>query len=143
MDCKLVIDDNAAYRQRELFNLQDKEQEDQMEVRAAKADLNYIHLTGNIGCMGEYCSVSLFRIQIASQSTAPVSPWRHLTLSNCTAAIRLTSLTSAVAPPSSRFERHSLMTSKRILGKRGVSHNHCRRKGHCHFGEYLRRHYAL
>ena len=53
MDCKLIIDDNAAYRQKELFDLQDRAQEDQMEVRASKADLNYIHLTGNIGCMGE------------------------------------------------------------------------------------------
>jgi succinyl-CoA synthetase beta subunit len=51
MDCKLVVDDNAAFRQKELFSKQDKDQEDPMDVRAAAADLNYIHLTGNIGCM--------------------------------------------------------------------------------------------
>lgn len=51
MDCKLVIDDNAGFRQKDLFATQDKEQEDPVEVRAAAADLNFINLTGNIGCM--------------------------------------------------------------------------------------------
>jgi succinyl-CoA synthetase beta subunit len=53
MDCKLVLDDNAAFRQKEIFQTRDASQEDAMEVRAAKADLNFINLTGNIGCMGE------------------------------------------------------------------------------------------
>lgn len=53
MDCKIVLDDNAAFRQKELFSLVDITQEDEMEVRAAKAQLNYIRLFGNIGCMGK------------------------------------------------------------------------------------------
>jgi succinyl-CoA synthetase beta subunit len=53
MDCKLLIDDNAEFRQKELFGLQDHTQEDPMEVRAAKAQLNYIRLSGTIGCLGE------------------------------------------------------------------------------------------
>lgn len=50
-DAKLNFDDNAAYRQKELFTLRDPTQEDPREVAAAKADLNYIGLDGEIGCM--------------------------------------------------------------------------------------------
>ncbi|XP_065876497.1 succinate--CoA ligase [ADP-forming] subunit beta, mitochondrial [Euphorbia lathyris] len=50
-DAKLNFDDNAAFRQKEIFNLRDPTQEDPREVTAAKADLNYIGLDGEIGCM--------------------------------------------------------------------------------------------
>ncbi|KAJ1397855.1 Succinyl-CoA synthetase-like [Sesbania bispinosa] len=50
-DAKLNFDDNAAYRQKEIFALRDTTQEDPREVAAAKADLNYIGLDGEIGCM--------------------------------------------------------------------------------------------
>lgn len=52
MDCKIVLDSNAYFRQKELFALKDDRQEDKLEVRAAKSNLNYIRLDGNIGCMG-------------------------------------------------------------------------------------------
>mmetsp|Transcript_32830 Transcript_32830/g.93164 ORF Transcript_32830/g.93164 Transcript_32830/m.93164 type:complete len:419 (-) Transcript_32830:136-1392(-) len=50
-DAKLGFDDNAAYRQKDLFALKDESQEDPREVAAAKYDLNYIGLDGEIGCM--------------------------------------------------------------------------------------------
>ena len=50
-DAKLNFDDNAEYRQKELFALRDPSQEDPREVQASKFDLNYIGLDGNIGCM--------------------------------------------------------------------------------------------
>ncbi|KAF5738974.1 succinyl-CoA ligase [Tripterygium wilfordii] len=50
-DAKMNFDDNAAYRQKEVFALRDPTQEDPREVAAAKADLNYIGLDGEIGCM--------------------------------------------------------------------------------------------
>lgn len=52
MDCKLNFDDNAAYRQKEIFSLKDWSQEDERDVAAAKANLNYIGLDGKIGCLG-------------------------------------------------------------------------------------------
>lgn len=52
MDCKLLFDDNAGYRQPEIFDLRDWTQEDQREVEAAKHNLNYIGLDGSIGCLG-------------------------------------------------------------------------------------------
>lgn len=50
-DAKVNIDDNAAFRQKALFDLKDISQEDPRDVRAAKFDLNYIGLDGNIGCI--------------------------------------------------------------------------------------------
>jgi succinyl-CoA synthetase beta subunit len=50
-DAKLNFDDNAEFRQKEVFTFRDRSQEDWREVEAAKFDLNYIGLTGNIGCM--------------------------------------------------------------------------------------------
>lgn len=64
MDCKVNLDSNADFRQKELFALKDNKQEDELEVRAAKANLNYIRLDGNIGCLGrsflKYFIVRLF-----------------------------------------------------------------------------------
>lgn len=54
VDCKISVDKNARFRQRELFGWRDPKQEDPLEVRAADAGLNYIRLDGNIGCMGEW-----------------------------------------------------------------------------------------
>jgi len=51
VDAKLNFDDNAAFRQQEIFEQRDFTQEDSREVAAAKHDLNYIGLDGSIGCM--------------------------------------------------------------------------------------------
>ncbi|GMH45661.1 hypothetical protein BSKO_13618 [Bryopsis sp. KO-2023] len=50
-DAKLGFDDNAGFRQKDLFAKKDESQDDPREVRAAKVDLNYIGLDGDIGCM--------------------------------------------------------------------------------------------
>jgi succinyl-CoA synthetase beta subunit len=51
LDGKVGIDDNALYRQPKLASMRDASQEDAMENAAAEHDLNYVSLTGNIGCM--------------------------------------------------------------------------------------------
>lgn len=50
-DGKLNFDDNAQFRQKEVFAYRDTTQEDAREVAAAEADLNFIGLDGSIGCM--------------------------------------------------------------------------------------------
>jgi len=50
-DAKVNFDDNAAFRQPDIFALRDTTQEDPREVEASKYDLNYIGLEGTIGCM--------------------------------------------------------------------------------------------
>ena len=51
LDAKLGVDSNALYRQPELREMHDTTQEDEREVHAAKWELNYVALDGNIGCM--------------------------------------------------------------------------------------------
>jgi len=50
-DAKMNFDDNAAYRQKEVFSMHNTEEDDPREVAAGKVGLNYIGMTGNIGCM--------------------------------------------------------------------------------------------
>ena len=52
LDAKINIDENADFRQEELFSMRDPEQEDPREVLASRAKLNYIGLDGSIGCLG-------------------------------------------------------------------------------------------
>lgn len=49
VDAKLNFDDNAQFRQKEIFAMEDDSETDPREVEAAKHNLNYIGMTGNIG----------------------------------------------------------------------------------------------
>ena len=51
LDAKLVIDSNALFRHKNLFEMNDSSQQDERESHAAQWDLNYVALDGNIGCM--------------------------------------------------------------------------------------------
>jgi succinyl-CoA synthetase beta subunit len=51
LDAKINFDSNALYRQAEIMELRDVEEEDPKEIKASQFDLNYISLDGNIGCM--------------------------------------------------------------------------------------------
>lgn len=51
MDAKFGFDDNADFRQKEVFQWRDTTQEDPDEVRAAESNLNFIKLDGDIGCL--------------------------------------------------------------------------------------------
>ena len=51
LDAKINIDANALYRQPDILEMHDETQEDPQEVEAAKSDLSYVSLDGNIGCM--------------------------------------------------------------------------------------------
>merc|ERR1712001_28672 len=51
LDAKIRFDDNAEFRQKEIFDQRDLTQEDPPEVEAANYNLNYIALDGDIGCM--------------------------------------------------------------------------------------------
>jgi succinyl-CoA synthetase beta subunit len=51
VDAKVSLDDNALFRHPELEAQRDKDEEDPTEVIASEADLNYVKLDGNVGCM--------------------------------------------------------------------------------------------
>ncbi len=51
LDGKVGLDDSALYRHPDLAELRDPNEEDPRETEAAKQDLNYIKLDGEVGCM--------------------------------------------------------------------------------------------
>ncbi len=51
LDAKVDVDDNAAFRQKEIVEIHDSGEMDPSEVEAATYHLNFIKLDGNIGCM--------------------------------------------------------------------------------------------
>ena len=52
-DAKFNFDDNARFRQKEVFAMDDQSESDPREVEAGKYDLSYIGLDGNIACLGK------------------------------------------------------------------------------------------
>ncbi len=51
LDAKMSVDDNALFRQKGLAAEADGSQDDPREAEAARHGLNYVALSGNIGCM--------------------------------------------------------------------------------------------
>ena len=51
LDAKINFDSNALFRQSEIAELRDLNEEDPAEIEASKYDLAYIKLDGSIGCM--------------------------------------------------------------------------------------------
>lgn len=53
-DAKINFDDNAEFRQKDIFAMDDKSENEPIENEAARYDLKYIGLDGNIACFGKY-----------------------------------------------------------------------------------------
>ena len=51
LDSKFNFDSNALFRQKEILEMRDFTEEDEMEIEASEYNLNYIKLDGNVGCM--------------------------------------------------------------------------------------------
>ena len=51
VDAKLGFDENASFRHKEIFEMRDTSMEDPRDVQADKVGVQYIELSGNIGCM--------------------------------------------------------------------------------------------
>ncbi|MDW4029457.1 ADP-forming succinate--CoA ligase subunit beta [Staphylococcus saprophyticus] len=51
LDAKVIFDDNALFKHKDIQELRDLEEEDPKEIEASKYDLSYIALDGDIGCM--------------------------------------------------------------------------------------------
>ena len=68
LDVKINIDENALFRQEGLLKLRDSSQENQKEIEAAKWDLNYVALDGNIGCMVNGAGLAMATMDIIKLS---------------------------------------------------------------------------
>jgi len=84
MDAKLNFDDNAEFRQKEVFSWRDRSQEDPDEVNAAEHGLNFIKLDGDIGCLGGLAPTlaEAYGMLITPQSMERVWRWPRWTSSN-------------------------------------------------------------
>ncbi|MGO9834008.1 MAG: ADP-forming succinate--CoA ligase subunit beta [Polyangiaceae bacterium] len=51
LDAKINLDDNAEFRHPEWRELEDKDEEDAVELEAKAVGLNYVSLDGNVGCL--------------------------------------------------------------------------------------------
>jgi succinyl-CoA synthetase beta subunit len=51
LDSKFNFDSNALFRQKDILEMRDLTEEDEMEIEASEYNLNYIKLDGNVGCM--------------------------------------------------------------------------------------------
>jgi succinyl-CoA synthetase beta subunit len=70
LDGKVEVDSNALYRHRNLAELHDPEDEDPLEAQAAKYNLNYINLDGNIGNMVNGAGLAMSTMDIIKQAGA-------------------------------------------------------------------------
>jgi succinyl-CoA synthetase beta subunit len=68
VDGKISLDDNALYRHPDLLALRDLEEEDPTEVEATAADLNYVKLDGNVGCMVNGAGLAMATMDIIKLS---------------------------------------------------------------------------
>jgi succinyl-CoA synthetase beta subunit len=68
LDAKMTFDDNGLFRHKDLRELRDLEEEDPLEVEAAKHGLNYIKLDGSVGCMVNGAGLAMATMDIIKYS---------------------------------------------------------------------------
>ena len=70
LDAKVEVDSNALFRRPELLEMNDPEEHDPLEAQAAKYNLNYINLDGNIGNMVNGAGLAMATMDIIKQAGA-------------------------------------------------------------------------
>ncbi len=68
VDSKVVLDANALYRHKDLAELRDLREENEIEVEANAAGLNYVALEGNVGCMVNGAGLAMSTMDLIKQS---------------------------------------------------------------------------
>jgi len=107
MDAKLTFDDNADFRQKEVFSWRDTTQEDADEVKAAEyAPPNHQTYPKTNPPTDTVLTLSNSMATSAASSTAPASPWPPWTSSSSTAVSPPTSSTSVAAPLHRQSSKH-------------------------------------
>jgi succinyl-CoA synthetase beta subunit len=66
IDAKINFDDNALFRHPDILAMKDDAESDPLEVRAAKAELNYIKLDGTIGCLVNGAGLAMATMDVIS-----------------------------------------------------------------------------
>ena len=66
MDAKFGFDDNAEFRQQDIYALRDISQEEPSEVEAQKHNLNFIKLDGSVGCLVNGAGLAMATMDVLS-----------------------------------------------------------------------------
>lgn len=67
VDAKIQFDDNSQFKHQYIFELDETSESDPREIIASKHNLNYIGMSGNIGCLGEISFYTHFNRLAASK----------------------------------------------------------------------------
>jgi len=70
LDAKIDIDSNGLYRQKDLEDWRDTDEEDPLEVEASRFNLNYINLAGNVGNMVNGAGLAMATMDIIQKAGA-------------------------------------------------------------------------
>ena len=70
VDAKIELDDNALFRHADLLKYRDLHEEDPLETRARKYNLNYIRLSGNVGVMVNGAGLAMATMDIIKKAGA-------------------------------------------------------------------------
>jgi succinyl-CoA synthetase beta subunit len=70
LDAKINFDDNAEFRHPEWAALEDKDEEDPVELEAKAAGLNYVSLDGNVGCLVNGAGLAMATMDIIKHAGA-------------------------------------------------------------------------
>jgi succinyl-CoA synthetase beta subunit len=78
LDAKMTLDDSAEFRHPEWRELEDKDEEDPVELEAKASGLNYVALDGNVGCLVNGAGLAMATMDIikhfgAGQGVAPAN----------------------------------------------------------------------
>ena len=70
LDAKMDIDSNALFRHPDVLEMHDPNEDDPTEAEAAKYNLNYINLDGNVGNMVNGAGLAMATMDIIKQAGA-------------------------------------------------------------------------
>lgn len=68
VDAKVTLDGNGLIRHKDYLEMRDTSEEDPIEVEASNADLNYVKLDGNVGCMVNGAGLAMATMDIIKLS---------------------------------------------------------------------------
>ena len=68
VDAKVTMDDNSLFRHKDIEAMRDELEENPIDVEARKAELNYVKLDGNVGCMVNGAGLAMATMDIIKLS---------------------------------------------------------------------------
>ena len=68
VDAKVSLDENALFRHKDYAAMRDLREENQIEVEAKAAGLNYVDLDGNVGCMVNGAGLAMGTMDLIKES---------------------------------------------------------------------------